>query len=487
MHGHGADHGTWSRRQVLAGAGALASGLVAGACGLSGSARRAPRPPFRSRPDLHPAAIRVDSNGPTIAGFAFVTPAGPKIVDGRGEPVWIHSVRHATTNLRVQHYRDEPVLTWWEGRVNQWGTGEGVGRIVGSDYRTIATVRCGHGLSADLHEFVLTERGTAYLTAVKPVAADLRPVGGPKHGRVSRGFVQEVDVATGDVVFEWDSSQHIPLSETKSRWRHGEDPSKPLSAVHLNSVNVMNDGNLLISARDTWTLYKVDATTGAILWRLGGDSSDFTVEPDARFAWQHDAQQHRDGTISVFDNEASPAERSESRALFLDVQETAMHVRLKRQYTHPRPPLLAASQGSVQVLPNGDVFVGWGSQPYYTRFAPGGAVLLDAQFEGVSYRAFHFDWTGTPAEPPAVVAERHGPTTTVYASWNGATEVRRWRVLGGATPAALEAVAAAPRRGFETVITVRGAPGWVSAEALDASGAVLGTAAPTRPRGPSAA
>lgn len=468
---------------MLAGAGAATVGLVldgAEAPGAAAAGRGGGRPShprtmrFRSRPDLQPPLVDVTRAGPLVPGYAFVSPAGPIILDHTGSPVWVHPVPAAAANFRVQRYRGEPVLTWWQGTVTKWGTGTGVGVIVDSSYRRIATVRCGNGLAADLHEFLLTDRGTAYLTAVDAVEADLREVGGPADGQLSRSFVQEIDVATGEVLFEWDSATHIPLSESRSVWKPEVNASKPFSAVHLNSVGVMNDGNLLLSARNTWTLYKVDPATGDVLWRLGGGQSDFTSGPGVQFAWQHDATQHRDGTISLFDDEATPPVRRRSRALFLHVDEAAMHVAVTRSYVHEHPRLLAGSQGSVQLLPDGDVFVGWGSEPYFTRFAPNGATLLDGKLAtGTSYRAFHDEWTGTPPQPPATAVERTRAGLRLFASWNGATEVARWEALGGPGPVRLRPLAAAPRQGFETAIEVQGTPAWVAARARDAAGRAL--------------
>src|SRR6185437_15499778 len=334
-------------------------GVTAAAAVAAGRSAR-----YRSRPDLVPPTTSVTDPGGAsddAQGYVFVTPNGPTILDGRGEPVWIHPVPHASADLRVQTYRGEPVLTWWEGTVTKYGTGSGVGVVMDRRYRKLATIRAGNGLWADLHELTLTDRSTAYVTAVEQVEADLRTVGGPRRAPLLRSYVQEVDVATGEVLFEWNSADHIPLEETEQQYQAG----KPFSSVHLNSVDVMADGNLLVSARNTWTLYNIDAGDGRILWRLGGKASDFVLGPDVAFAWQHDPRQQPDGSITLFDDEAGPAERPRSRGLVLSVDEATMRVTLHKAYVHRRPPLLATSQGSMQVLDGGGAFVGWGSEPYY--------------------------------------------------------------------------------------------------------------------------
>src|SRR4051812_41148880 len=142
---------------------------------------------FVSRPDLRPPAVRVrTASAPPANGLIFVAPkagagqAGPMLLDERGRLVWFRDLAGALKafNFRAQTYRGRPVLSWWQGKVTgSYGTGVNV--IADGSYRVIKKVQAGRGLKADLHEFVLTPRGTAYLTAYRPMPYDLRPVGGP--------------------------------------------------------------------------------------------------------------------------------------------------------------------------------------------------------------------------------------------------------------------------------------------------------------------
>jgi hypothetical protein len=145
------------------------------------------------------------------------------------------------------------------------------------------------------------------------------------------------------------------------------------------------------------------------------------------------------------------------------------------------PALLSGSQGDSDTLPDGDTFVGWGEQPYITEFSPSGEVVFDARLPapGQSYRAYRAPWSATPTEPPSVAVRASAPgTNTVYASWNGATAVRSWRVLTGDSPSALTPVAEATRTGFETAIPLAAAHPWFAVQALGADRQVLRTSAP---------
>jgi hypothetical protein len=202
-----------------------------------------------------------------------------------------------------------------------------------------------------------------------------------------------------------------------------------------------------------------------------------------RTPYQHDARRHEDGTITIFDNGAPPEVYEQSRGIVVDLDMDTIKATLVREYTHPEE-LLCTSQGNVQVLPNGNVFVGWGSEPFFSEYSKDGKLLFDARFAGEtqSYRAFRLAWSGRPGEDPAVAAEK-GPKgkVTIYTNWNGATEVTTWRVLAGAGLGELEPVGFVPREGFETAIEVRTDEPYVAVRAEDDSGRALGTSEAVKP------
>jgi hypothetical protein len=185
----------------------------------------------------------------------------------------------------------------------------------------------------------------------------------------------------------------------------------------------------------------------------------------------------------MFDDEGGPpAVRAQSRGLKLRLDFKHMRATLVRQYVH-RPALQEYVMGSMQQLPNSDVFLGWGPSGFFTEFDRSGHVLFDARFAGPdsTYRAYRFMWTGKPVSRPDIAASTTAGHTQIYASWNGATEVTSWRALGGDTPGGLRPLIVRPRRGFETHMVTRGKR-YVAIEALDRAGRVLGrspTIAPT--------
>lgn len=475
---------TITRRQLLRSAGVGAVGLsLSGVLGEIVTGALAPRdtgppksPKWHTRPDLRiPSLTVIRSEQGASSDPIFIAPynsptgqVGAVIVESSGEAVWENPLAgKVTTNFRVQRYRGEPVLTWWEG-VIEYGHGVGEYVIADSSYRTIRRVQAARGLRGDLHEFVITPRDTALLTSYVITAADLSSVGGSHKGTIQDAIFQEIDLANGNVLLDWQSLGRIPFEESYAPVEANWD------FFHINSVDLDGDGNLLVSARSTHTIYKIDRS-GAIVWRLGGKHSDFSMAAGSNFAWQHDARRQADGTLTVFDNGATPAVEKLSRGLILDVDEQAMSATLVRQYTHPK--ILTGSQGSMQLLANGNVFIGWGEVPRVSEFDRSGRLVFDAvlgdQYQ--SYRAFRLPWSGLPAQAPAIALAHQGRNElTAYASWNGATDVHTWQLLAGARADALVPVSNTISRGFESTLHTASAGPLFAVRALDATGRQLG-------------
>jgi Arylsulfotransferase (ASST) len=440
-------------------------GTLVAALVLVPSAAATPFRHFHSRPDLKPPRIKLFERSHLAApGYIFIAPkkrveqGGPLILDGRGRVIWFLPVdERGVTDFRVQRYRGKPVLTWWRGKS---ADDKRLGRysIYDSSYRLITYVRPGNGLAGDMHEFSITPHNTALITLSHRVRVKTRPV--------LEGAFQEVEIRTGKVLFEWHSVGHVRLTE--SYYRLPRDSGKTYDYFHINSIEVDRDGNYLVSSRNTHTIYKIDRHNGRVIWRLGGKRSDFELGRGVRFAWQHDARRQRDGTLTLFDNAAAPKLRKQSRGIVLRVDERHKRVTMLHTFVHT-PPIVAVDQGNMQKLRNGNYVIGWGHQPYVTEFGPHGKALLDFRFARTgadSYRAYKFRWIGRPRSKPDITVEAN----TLYASWNGATEVKSWQLLGGAVKAKLRPLLAVPKEGFETAIPVPSGAAWVAVRALDRLG-----------------
>jgi len=447
---------------------------------------------FHSRPELRPPDVTVSAKAQSATGgdlflapYSGIGQYGPMILGEHGELIWFKSLSPAGTraaNLRVQQYEGRPVLTWWQDPLIADGSKTAGEVIANSAYQTVAVVRAGNGYQPDLHEFQITPQGTAWITVYDAIDCNLASVGGPKDGAIADTLLQEIDLKTGLVMYEWHSLDHVPLANSYAS-AASASKGEPFDYFHINSIDTELNGDLLVDSRNTWAAYDVDPKTGQVRWQLGGKHSSFKLGPGAATAWQHDARQQPDGAITFFDNGAFPAVHPQSRAIELALDPATMTATLVRSYEHQNP-LVAGSQGNVQTLANGDWMVGWGQAGYLSEVNPAGQVLFNAHLppDWESYRTFALPWSGQPAEPPrlAVVASSSGGSAggaTVYASWNGATELTSWRVLAGSSPSALAPVGSAAKAGFETAIPLSGAAAgrYFAVQALSASGAVLGT------------
>jgi EmrB/QacA subfamily drug resistance transporter len=456
---------------------------------------------FVTAPSLHPPEIRLGKHAPTAQlapGYIFtanffdlnkppiVGQSGPLILDRQLQPVWFQPVpeKLVAANLSLQSYHGKPALAWWQGTVTNTGATES-GEYVLADqhYRTIAKLKAKDGWVLTLHEFVISG-DNVWVTANKNVPRDLSKYGGAYNGALIDSAVQEYNLKTGKLLRNWDALDHIPLGQSQASL-----PTNgfPWDAYHVNSIQLTGDGSFLVSMRDTWAAYLVDIASGKIRWTLGGRSSSFEFGKAAAFQWQHDVRLQGGSTATVYDDHCCQLTgggtyvnpTGPSRGLVLKLDQQTRRATLVAQYIRARD-FDAAYMGNTQPLPNGNVFIGWGNEPYFSEFSRSGRLLFEAQLPGpnLTYRATLEPWVGSPLSSPAGAARSADGKTTVYASWNGATEVASWRVLDAASGGRTRVVATAAKAGFETAIP---APQGISSfrlQALAADGRVVGASRP---------
>ncbi|MCW3033896.1 MAG: hypothetical protein QOK19_1982 [Solirubrobacteraceae bacterium] len=455
---------------------------------------------FRSQPELRPPKIKVNTADPTLEGDFFLDPlpsptihvgakqlefepVGPNglmILDPRGRLLWWNQLPPEVIGANLQRitYQGQPAIAWWQGRVTDSAYGIGEGVIANSSYEPIAHISSGNGLPTDIHELTVTPQGQAYVDAYE---LECLPVCDEEHPPTIDAVVQEIDIQTGLVMWEWHAMGHIALSETEVPPNAGVwDP------YHVNSIQALPEHRVLISLRDTSGVYELDQNTGAILWQIAGKASSYAKGKYTTFHFQHHARLEGRGLniLTVFADEAGPPAYGFSRGLRLRIGGGA--VKLVHQYLRPTVTV-AVSEGSMQVMRHGEAVVGFGSAPFFSEFAKNGQsekrgrLLFDAELpkgDG-SYRVLRFPWQGTPTTTPALAAERISPSeVALYASWNGATGVADWEVLAGESAEALSPVTTTAWAGFETALTVSSANSVFEVRALDKNGKTLSVSAP---------
>ena len=359
---------------------------------------------YATRQDLAPPSVTVTTDKPgTAPGLVFLAPKGgrgqdgPMIIDNRGKLVWFKAMKgKVAADFRVQTYLGKPVLTWWEGQLFV-GDGDGVGQVYDSSYKPIAQVHAGNGYSFDLHEFTITPRNTALVLAYERYKRSLKAWGGPRTRRSSTTSSRRSTsppawcCSSGTA-----SATSRPTSPTSRRPRTRARSGSTSTPTRSTSTMTATTSSPPATRR---TIYKIDRSTGKIIWRLGGKKSDFKLGKGVRFDWQHSIRSQPDGTYKVYDNSAAPPVAQELARLTLKLDAAGQDGHARERVRRTRASCSRPARATSSALPNGNTFVGWGSQRWFTEFSPTGKVLFDGHLArgNDNYRAFRFEWTGRPA------------------------------------------------------------------------------------------
>lgn len=368
-------------------------------------------------------------------------------------------------NVRVQENHGKKYLTFYGDKLVDYGLGNGFCHVYDTTYREVYNVAAQNlKVKADLHECELTGNGTAIVSAYETGQSRSPESLRGKHTAtlIRESIFQEVDLETNQALFTWRASEHVDIYDSY------EGHNRPWDFFHINTVEKTEDGNYLISARHMHSIYSVNGQTGDIMWTLGGRKNEFvelppedevsSSNPVLTFAWQHHSRVYHSELskaegkmeMTLFDNHAKDhseagcvANCSRGLHIRLDTASNPKTVQLIREYQHPAG-LLSQSQGSMQILDNGNAFIGWGRNPSFTEHTPDGNTVLDVQFSPWiskatrghaldNYRAYKQDWKATPYWPPSIATKSVKGSVTAYVSWNGATEVKAWVLVSTPT------------------------------------------------------
>ena len=395
-------------------------------------------------------------------------------------------------SLAVQLLDGQEVLSYWSGRllINAVaGYGVGVVKIFDSTYQEIHTVSlvdssfvAGNGLDypgqsyVDLHESLITSKGSIIVTAYNSTPYDLSSVGGPKNGWVNDNHFYEIDIKTNKTLFRWSSLDHvaqIPINqsmmvEENGQIIGGQSVSTPWEYLNLNSVTTLADG-YLISARLFSSIYAIKKD-GSVMWHLEGiTGGDFALGPGAQFRYQHDVRvaysSFTEVILTMFNNDNSNINGTNgtypSTGLTLSLDLWNRKVTVVRALLDPKDIAFSPNQGSYQALSNGHTFLSYGMVAKWKEFDQYGNPVMTVNLgDTSSYRTYLKQWSAIPTHEPLVNATATGPdSTVVYMSWNGASPdvYDSWLVYAAGTDGHFSLAANVSRTGFETNATFRAA------------------------------
>ncbi|KAF3012795.1 hypothetical protein E8E14_006558 [Neopestalotiopsis sp. 37M] len=465
---------------------------------------------YKSEPSLQPPALEITKNSPLSPGYLFFDQNGNYghnyscfIMTDDGDLVWQGSYGDFSA-FKAQTLEGESVLTYFEGVTwsEPWGWGYGLVQILDDQYENIYNVSVpgthfvtidiadtsGFESWLDMHEDLITDEATMLTTAYNVTPADLTSAGGPKDGWIVDSGFFEIDIKTDEVLFEWFAADHqdqIPFADAVETYPLdylGTNQTYPWGPFHINTVNKLEDGSYLISSRQYCSIFMINPD-GSVAWTLNGrHGGNFTLGEGLDFCYQHDIRIHAiEGsqyTMSLFnnDNNADFYGVNQTTGIFMQVDVENWTATLLQELIDPEDPIYSHSQGNVQVLDDGHVIVGYGSTPRIKEYNPDGSVAMSVKFgpsEGTvfSYRAYRLPWVGKPnTSPKAVACSDENNQTSVYMSWNGATEYTSWKVYAGASQFNLTLATEAARTGFETSAVLPAGVSYVRADAYGLNG-----------------
>ena len=302
---------------------------------------------------------------------------------------------------------------------------------------------------------------------------NLRSVGGAAKGVVNDSIVEQIDIKTGLVMWEWHALGHIPLRDSYSA---PPKNSTNWDYVHINSVDPGGSGDVLLSARNTWQIYDVSIHTGGFIWRLGGKFSNFTGSNATRTYWQHDAEwQSSDEDLGVRQRLEPTEGEAEAAVCCCALTGRRTPSRWRRSSRIPSSACSLQAREASSACPAATGC--WATAGCRTSpsSAPGAPSCSTAR-SGAACRTFGTylgAWSGQPTTRPSLTIGRSSSgAPTAWASWNGATALASWRVLSGSSPAALAPGGSVAKAGFETPLALDSRARYVAVQALDsASGA----------------
>lgn len=334
----------------------------------------------------------------------FGTQIGPyaTIFDSDGAPIWWADSAASPNNVEVL---PDGTVAW--DPVDPVADVAGIYEIRSLSGRVLRTVST-PGATTDLHELLLLPNGNYLLGGrVTEHHIDTSPYGGPADTDVRGIEVQEV-TPKGKVVWKWDSSDHIAVSETPQRWWDSFilKGNPPYDIVHWNAAEP--DGKyVLLSFRHLDAVYAINRNTGNVVWKLGGThtSKSLKVVGDPQGSYplggQHDVRALPDGTISIHDNNTGLPDPPRAVRYRIDLKHRTAH--FVSALTDPSIPNSVCC-GSARMSPSGSWLVGWGGNPVTTAYDALGRPLYRLTLTG------GFGYRAQPVPPGAATAHdfRHG-------------------------------------------------------------------------------
>lgn len=347
------------------------------------------------------------------------------IFDNNGSPIWYMRMPDERRDMKVQH---NGVLTMLARDGGNHFNG------FNTHYQQIKSYWAANGYGVDEHELQVLADGNYLLVALRTETLDMSRfvVGGNTAASVTEQVIQEFTPA-GELIFQWRAWDHLDVRDEQ---QFINILSSSFDFPHMNAIDIDTDGHILLSARNTSEITKINRDTGEIIWRLGGAHNQFNFVNDPLNGPrnQHAIRMVATNDYTLFDN-GNLHSPSVSRAVEYVLDTTNMTATVAWQYPNPATPsLYSYYMGNAQRLPNGNTLIDWaiGNLPKLTEVRPDGTKAFEmnwvAQWE--AYRTWRCPWQGSALQPYLIV-EPYPDNITLIFNQFGDTNVSFYRIYGG--------------------------------------------------------
>jgi Arylsulfotransferase (ASST)/Concanavalin A-like lectin/glucanases superfamily/Carbohydrate binding domain len=350
------------------------------------------------------------------------------IFDNGGSPLWYMRMPDERRDMKVQH----------NGVLTMLARDQGGNHFNGfnTNYQPIAQYWTTNGYTGDEHELQVLADGTYLLIGLRDNTVDMSRyvTGGSITATVTEQVIQQFTPA-GDLIFQWRAWDHLNVLDQQ---QFINLLGGSFDFPHMNAIEIDTDGHILLSARNTSEITKINRDNGDIIWRLGGAHNQFTFVNDPL---QGPRNQHAVRTVAtnrytLFDN-GNLHSPSMSRAVEYALDPTNLTATVMWQYPNPATSsIYSYYMGNAQRLTNGNTLINWalGGMPKLTEVRPDGTKAFEMNWadQWEAYRTWRCPWQGSALQPYLIV-ESYPDNITITFNQFGDTNVGFYKIYGSTT------------------------------------------------------
>lgn len=239
--------------------------------------------------------LEIEMDKSSFEGYVLVrktsSPGAMIMYDGNGQVVWFHEsdtvlqrvftpykesyvTLHDKSEISEVHYNGDTL------KLLKWGSG---------------------GFDRKMHHEILKDSDGNYVGLTHEYdLIDFSSNGGLSNDTLKFDGILKLS-SDGEKLWSWRLTDYLDPRNSENAFK------MKLDWGHANALSIDDDGNYLISFRDFNEIWKLDSSTGAVVWKYDGSNDD------RGYFGQHAVHKSLSGEYLLFDN-GSPRSKRVSRA-----------------------------------------------------------------------------------------------------------------------------------------------------------------------------